>query len=123
MDKDTSGAAKTNAVTGREVVVAVGSASARSARAPEGDSPPVGRRSYVGPRNAPRRQDHDTFEIQTVHVQPRVNRHAPTRPSLARMSQMPLELDDFRRRLRARRLWPYLVLAAAVAVCLLCWLA
>jgi hypothetical protein len=36
---------------------------------------------------------------------------------------MPEELDDFRRRLRARRLWPYLILSAAVAVCLVCWLA
>jgi hypothetical protein len=117
MGKDTSRAANTNRST------TVRDAPAWSVRAPTYDGPHVGRRSYVGPRSAPRRQDHDTFEIQTVHVQPRVNRHAPTRPSLVRMSQMPLELDDFRRRLRARRAWPYLALSAAVAACLLCWLA
>jgi hypothetical protein len=78
--------------------------------------------SYVGPRSAPRRTDHDTFEIQTVHVQPRIDRHAPTRPSLVRVSQLPVEPAQWSGQLRTRR-WPYVVVSAIATAWLLCWYA
>lgn len=119
MGKDrTSSVVRTTAAAERRVVPRCLS-SVHRADAAEHDGTPTGACSYFGPRNAPRRTDHDTFEIQTVHVQPRIDRHAPTRPSLVRVSQVPVVSESFRKRC----MWPYVVVPAVVSALLLCWLA
>jgi len=72
---------------------------------------------YVAPSPPPPRVSHDTVETSRVHVQPRVDRRAWTRPRLQRVSRRAPRFGASKR----RRLYHVLALAGVVALAAAGW--